>query len=129
MDTAAKNPGTTSGTDRSPLDLANAYFESWLDKDFDRYQSLLADDATFSGPLGTVSGAEACREGLEGLARITDDIVVRKRLADETDVLTWFDLHTSVAPPMPVTNWTHVEDGHITAVQVTFDPRPMISPD
>lgn len=130
MEATAKHHNSTHDhPHRSARELATAYFESWRDKDFDRYQSLLDDNATFSGPLGTAKGAEDCRKGLEGLARVTTDIVVRKMLADGTDVLTWFDLHTSVAPPIPVTNWTHVAEGHITAVQVTFDPRPMISGD
>ncbi len=44
------------------------------------------------------------------------------------DVLTWFDLHTSVAPPAPTANWSHVEDGRITTIQVTFDARPLAPP-
>jgi hypothetical protein len=26
-----------------------------------------------------------------------------------------------------VANWTHVENGRITAVNVTFDPRPILT--
>jgi len=59
-------------------------------------------------------------------ARVTTDIVVRKVFADGPDVLTWFDLHTAAAPPCPVANWSHVEDGKIDRIRVTFDPRPLI---
>ena len=42
------------------------------------------------------------------------------------DVLTWFDLHTKVTDdPLPVANRTHVKDGKITAIRVTFDPWPL----
>jgi hypothetical protein len=59
------------------------------------------------------------------MSRIVTDIVVQKRFADEPDFLTWFDLHTSVAPPCPTANWSHVENGKITRIRVTFDPRPL----
>jgi hypothetical protein len=44
---------------------------------------------------------------------------------DGPDVLTWFDLHTTVAPPAPTANWQHVEDGRITRIRVAFDPRAL----
>jgi hypothetical protein len=50
---------------------------------------------------------------------------VQKRFVDGPDVLTWFDLHTSVAPPYPTANWSHVENGKITRIRVAFDPRPL----
>jgi len=34
---------------------------------------------------------------------------------DGPDVVTWFDLHTSVADPIPTANWSHVEDGRSRA--------------
>jgi hypothetical protein len=39
-------------------------------------------------------------------------------------VVTWYDLHTRVAPPAAVAEWSHVEDGKITMVRVVFDARP-----
>jgi len=63
---------------------------------------VLADDATFRGPLG------------------------QRRYAD---VLTWFDLHTSEAPPCPTVNWSHVEHGKIKTIRATFDPRPLLAGD
>jgi hypothetical protein len=32
------------------------------------------------------------------------------------------------APPGPTANWSRVEDGRITRIQVTFDPRPLAPP-
>jgi hypothetical protein len=107
---------------------ATAYFDNWRANDFDALAALLADDVTFAGPLGRADNAEECRKGIEGLSQIKTDIVVHKMLSDGTDVMTWFDLHTSVAPPIPVVNWTHVENGRITRIRVTFDPRPLTSP-
>ena len=42
---------------------------------------------------------------------------------DGPDVLSWFDLATSVADTVPVANWMHVEDGKITRINVAFDAR------
>ena len=58
---------------------------------------------------------------------ITTGIVIRKMIADGDDVLTWFDLHTSVAPPAAVANWSQIENGKIARVRATFDPRPILA--
>ena len=115
--------------DNEPRAIAEAYFECWRSNDWERLRSLLADEASFRGPLASIDGADALVEGLKGLSRITTDIVVHKRFVDGPDVLTWFDLHTSVASPAPTANWSHVENGRITAIQVTFDARELAPPD
>ena len=60
------------------------------------------------------------------MSAIVTDIVLHKRFVEGPDVLSWFDLHTSIAPPCPTANWSHVEGGRITAIRVTFDPRAQI---
>lgn len=111
----------------TPRELAETYFEAWQDRDFDRLRDVLADDVTFRGALGTADGADACVAGLRGMAQVLDHLDVRLRLADDTDVVTWFDLHTTIAEPAPTANWAHVEDGRITAIHVTFDPRGILA--
>jgi hypothetical protein len=106
-----------------PRTIAATYFSSWKDRDFSTLRSLLADDVTFRGPLASIDGADSCVEGLTGMAQIVTDIVVQKTFADGPDVLTWFDLHTTVAPPCPTANWSRVENGKITSIRVAFDAR------
>jgi hypothetical protein len=77
------------------------------------------------GPLGRADDADAYVRGIEALSQIQTDLVVHKTFVDGPDVLTWFDLHTTVAPPSPVANWSHVENGRISSVRVTFDARPL----
>jgi hypothetical protein len=43
--------------------------------------------------------------------------------AGSDDVLTWYDMLTLVADPVPVANWMHVENGKITRIRAAFDPR------
>jgi ketosteroid isomerase-like protein len=107
--------------------VAATYFDAWKANDFDTMRSLLTDDVTFSGPLASLEGAEDYVKGIEGMSRITSEIAVQKVFVDGPDVLTWYDLHTTVAPPVPVANWLHVEDGKITSLRVVFDPRGLAS--
>lgn len=105
--------------------LAETYFRAWVEKDFDALRSTLADDVTFRGPLGTADDADSCMQGLRGMAELTTELVVRHRWVDGPDVITWFDLTTSVAPPCPTVNWSHVENGRIKTIRVTFDARQL----
>jgi hypothetical protein len=105
--------------------VAETYFEAWKAGDFERLRSILADDATFDGPLGKASNADECIAGLQRMSQMVTDIVVRKTFVDGSDALTWFDLHTAKTEPLPTVNWRHVENGKITWIRVTFDPRPL----
>jgi limonene-1,2-epoxide hydrolase len=111
-----------------PAGVMRAYFEAWRAKDFDALRAVLADDVTFLGPMGQADGADECREGIEHMSSMTTDIRVQRMLVDGPDVLTWFDLHTSVAPPVPVANWSRVEGGRVRRIRAAFDPRPLLSP-
>jgi ketosteroid isomerase-like protein len=105
--------------------VAATYFRAWQERDFVTLRRILADDVTFQGPLATLDNADDCVKGLQGMAEILDDVAVQHVFVDGPDVLTWFDLHTTVAPPAPTANWQHVEDGRITAIRVAFDPRAL----
>jgi SnoaL-like domain len=108
--------------------LAATYFRAWKERDFEEFRSVLADDVTFTGPLGQAGNADDCVHGIQGLSQIVTDIAVRRIFADGDDVTTWFDLHTKVADdPVLVANWSHVKDGKISSIQVAFDPRPLVS--
>ena len=102
---------------------AATYFDAWQARDFARLRSVLADDVVFAGPLARVKGSDDCLRGLRGMAQIMTGLEVRKVFRDGPDVLTWFDLATSVAETVPVANWMHVEDGKITRIRVAFDAR------
>jgi len=113
--------------DDSATTAAASYFEAWLAGDFARLRTVLADDATFAGPMGQANGADECLRGLEGMATIMTGIEIRKVFAAGSDVLTWYDMITTVADPVPVANWMHVEDGKITRIRAAFDPRGILA--
>jgi hypothetical protein len=110
---------------RDPRTLATTYFAAWNGKDWTALRSVLADDVTFTGPFAQLDNAEDCLRGLRGMSRIMTDIVIHKMFVDGPDVLTWFDLYTTVAPPCPTANWSRIDSGKITAIRVTFDARDL----
>lgn len=106
---------------------ATTYFDAWRARDFDRLRTVLAPDVEFVGVLGTAHGADQCIAGLRGMAEsIMSDLVLHARVVEGADAMTWFDLITATTPPIPTVNWSRVEDGLITSIRVTFDPRPLI---
>lgn len=110
----------------TPTQAAERYFSAWQGKSVEDLRPLLAPEVTFHGAMGTADGVEETLAGLNGLAGATTGLTIRKRLADDSDVMTWFELSVGGSAPMPTVNWTHVENGLITAIKVTFDPRPML---
>ncbi|MET8297028.1 nuclear transport factor 2 family protein [Streptomyces sp. NPDC005180] len=114
-------------TQSSARELAGAYFTAWEAGDFETMRGLLAEDVDFLGPLGTAQGTEEALAGLRGLGQVLEKIDVRVRVAEGDEVITWFDLHTSIAPPAPTANWMHVRDGRIARIRVTFDPRGLLA--
>jgi len=109
-------------------DVGAAYFDAWKAGDFARLRTILADDATFDGPLGHAGNADECIAGLERMSQFVTDIVIRKTFVDGPDVLTWYDMHTARTDPLPTVNWRHEENGKITSIQAIFDPRPLSPP-
>ncbi len=109
---------------------AETYFESWRTRDFDTLRTVLALDVDFAGVFGTANGIDECVAGLKGMAEsIMTDLVPHARVADGNDVITWFDLITATTEPIPTANWSHLENGLITRIRVTFDPRPLVTPE
>ena len=109
-----------------PASVATAYFDAWKANDFDTMRSLVAEDVRFEGPLATLEGAEDYMKGIQGLSKVISEIVIQKVFVDGQDVLTWYDMHTTVvASPVAVANWVHVEGDKITALRVAFDAREL----
>lgn len=109
--------------------VATTYFDAWRARDFERLRTVLADEVTFRGPLGTADGAEQCLQGLRGIGEFMTDLVVQTMAVDASNVVTWYDLHTSVTEqPLPTANWSRINDGRIVAVRAAFDPRPLLPP-
>ncbi|MFF3155325.1 nuclear transport factor 2 family protein [Streptomyces sp. NPDC057910] len=114
-------------TTKTARELAETYFTAWEAGDFESLRGLLAEDVDFVGTLGTASGVEEALAGLKGLGQVLEKIDVKVRVAEGDEAITWFDLHTSVAPPTPTANWMQVRGGRIARIRVTFDPRGLLA--
>ena len=73
----------------------------------------------------TVAVALAARA--HPLCSLTAPLPDAARWAAMAHVLDFDDLHTATTAPLPTVNWRHVDNGKITAIRVTFDPRPLTS--
>jgi ketosteroid isomerase-like protein len=105
--------------------VATTCLEAWSSGDFATARSLLRDDVTFVGPLGTAGGVEAYMSGLVELAQNVTRAEPRKVLADGADVCIMYDLVTNSAGAVPTSDWYHVEDGKIDSVHAYFDARSL----
>jgi ketosteroid isomerase-like protein len=110
----------------TPGEVAAAYFRAWTAGDIDSVRPLLHPDVDFRGAMGATHGTDETMQGLAGMFAMTRHVEVIRRWTDGPDVITWFELSTGTAGPLPVVNWSHVEDGRITRIRVTFDPRPLL---
>lgn len=106
--------------------IAASYFSAWHDKDFPALRSLLSEEFVYRGPLARYDNPDACRDSLEKLAPITTAVAVHGVFVAGDEVTTWFDLHTTVAPPTPVANRMRVHAGKITAIHAVYDPRELL---
>lgn len=107
--------------------VAETYFEAWRHRDFERLRTVLADDVEFVGALGVAHGADECIAGLQGMANgVMDDLVLHARVVEGADAMSWFDLIAKNGAEVPTVNWSHVENGLITRIRVTFDPRALL---
>ena len=107
--------------------IANTYFKSWKAHDFEALRSLFAENISFVGALGIANGIDENINGIKGLTSIMTDVVIQHMWADEFDVITWYELHTTkTSNPIPIVNWMHIENNKITQIRVTFDPRPLL---
>jgi hypothetical protein len=110
----------------TPEEVAVTYFRAWRDGDIGPVRPLLHPDVEFTGALGATRGAEDTLRGLSGMFAMTKQVEVIKRWVDGPDVITWFELTTNSVGPLPVVNWSHIEDGRLTRIRAAFDPRPIL---
>lgn len=118
---------TTTETEATRA-AATIYFDAWRARDFDRLRTVLHPDVEFAGVLGDAHGIDDALAGLRGMSEsIMTDLTLHARVVEGSDAMTWFDLHTASTEPIPTVNWSHAEDGLITRIKVTFDPRPLLA--
>lgn len=109
-------------------DVVDRSFTVLKAKDFATIRTLLHDDVSFRGALGTTEGAEDYLSGLQRMMATMTGMERRAIFAEGEDVCQIYDL-TLAEPPvtLPIAQWLTVRDGRIAALRVYFDPRPLFA--
>jgi ketosteroid isomerase-like protein len=124
-----------SNEERNIMTMSNArevidrYFTALKQKDFATMRTLLHDDVSFRGALGTTATAEEYIKGIEQITASMASVERRVVVAEGEDVFQVYDLVLATpAVTLPIAQWLKVRDNRIATVQVFFDPRPLVQP-
>jgi hypothetical protein len=107
--------------------IATACLKAWTSGDLETTRTLVHDDVSFEGPLGSAQGADAYLAGLEGLSRIVTGAKVRRVFGEGGDVCIIYDLVTTPTGAVPTAGWYQVRGGKVASVQAFFDARRIIA--
>ena len=111
----------------NPKEIASACLAAWSSGDLETTRSLLSEEVTFAGPLGSTRGADAYIEGIKGMVKIVERADQREVFAEGDNVCIVYDLVTKTPPAsIPTAGWYKVHEGKITSVRAFFDPRPLM---
>ena len=116
-------------TTQTARNVVDRYFSALQAKDFATVRTLLHDDVTFTGALGTTDGAEEYISGLTQMMANMTGMERRVVFAEGENVCQIYDLILATpAVTLPIAQWITVRDGRIAMLQVFFDPRPLFQP-
>ena len=82
--------------------VVETYFNAWKDNDFPKMRAVLADNVDFAGPIDHFDNADAYQQAIRALSQMKTGIAIHKTFVDGPDVVTWYELHTKIAPPAAV---------------------------
>ena len=110
------------------LDTANKYYDAVRNKGAG-LEDVLADDATFNGPLVQWSGKAEFLEGFKQMAAGMGGIRMLKQFEAGDEVCSIFEMDMNT-PKGPITanmaEWVTVSDGRLAAARLHFDPRTLL---
>jgi hypothetical protein len=92
------------------------------DEDFEKGRSLVSDDMSFVGVLGSRDSGDAYINDMTHMKLKYD---VKKAFVEGDDVCLFYDL-TMSGKTIFGCGWYHVENGKINSLKVLFDPRPFL---
>ena len=107
-------------------EVVDRYFAAMKEKDFATLRTLIHDDVSFKGALGTTEGATEYISGLQGMMAAMSGMERTVVFAEGENVCQIYDLALATPPvTLSIAQWITVRDGRIAALRVYFDPRPL----
>jgi ketosteroid isomerase-like protein len=105
-------------------EVAEAFFDAWTGKDFDRVRGLLHDNVSYQDPVDNFSDADSYLASLRQFLGIVQGVEKQKVFVDGDDVCVIYDLTTAPVPSTRTCEWFTLRDGKIASICVIFDARP-----
>lgn len=106
------------------LAAAQAYYNAWTAKDFDRAMTYVADDIVCDGPAGRLTGAAEFRAFMEPFTRIVTRTELLAAFGDEDTAVLVYDTDTVPVSGAPGAEWITVRAGKIVHIRIIFDRLP-----
>ncbi|GAB4040714.1 nuclear transport factor 2 family protein [Spirosoma gilvum] len=98
------------------------FIKALNEEDFDTARSLITDDMSFVGVMGTRDGGDVYIQDMKKM-RFKYDI--QKVFVDGDEVCLWYTIDMG-GPKLFSSGWYVTEEGKIKSFKVLFDPRPLL---
>lgn len=110
----------------TPQQVADLYYDAFRNRtDFSEVP--MAEGLAFRSPMMSLEGAQAFRGALAGLVARFQALDIRHQLADAESVVTVYDFDLGLPTgPIAMSEIVQVKGDEITAVELIFDPKPLL---
>jgi predicted SnoaL-like aldol condensation-catalyzing enzyme len=108
--------------DNATKNVAELFIQSLNEENFEKAESCLDPDFTFTGVLGSRKGASTYMDDMKKM-KFKYDIV--KTFTSGEDVCIWYHINMGQKTIL-ASGWYHSLDGKIQSFDVLFDPRPLL---
>ncbi len=115
----------TTNSRNNNLKVAESYYSTMLQKDFDTMASYLHDNVIFIGPLAEIHGKEVIVSAAKNLSQILEDIKIRSKFTHQNQIMFAYDF-TFPAPIGKLSAAVLMEftDKLISKIELFYDVRP-----
>lgn len=103
--------------------IIEAYFKAFEQRDFDQVRSCLSESFTYTGPTARFDTPDSFLENIWHVGQILHRIEIRKTFVDSDNVCSIlnFHIHLDERYSVPVVQWSVVQQGKISSIEVFFD--------
>jgi ketosteroid isomerase-like protein len=110
----------------SALEIVNAYYDAWLNKQGDFTDVPLAHDFTFTGPVASFEDAAGYRAMAKEVGRVVTKFAVREQFVSGDRVCSIVDWEMALpVSPMTAAEILEVRDGKIVSGELIYDAEEL----